>query len=369
MVEKGCLAYLAFVRDTTAETPILDLLPVVREFFDVFLVDLPGMPLDQNIDFDIDLVSDSQPISTSPYRMAPKELRELKEQLHEFLRRGSSDRGARVLSKIDLRSGYHQLKIHSSDVPKTAFRNRPYLDSFVIVFIDDILIYSCSIEEHEQHMRETVLHGDAKEVTIREDGVLRLQGHLCVPNDDVLRDKILEEAHSSWYFIHPGATKPEAALLVVADKEGHNCSSIEMAPFEALYGRRCRSLIRLFKPGEARLYGTDLVKDALVKVSPMKGIMRFGKKGKLSLRLIIPFEVLSRVGEVTYELALPPILSGVHPVFHVSMLRMYHADRSHVLDYSTVQLYESLGYEEEPIAIVDRQVCQLRSKTISAVKV
>ncbi|XP_070032358.1 uncharacterized protein [Nicotiana tomentosiformis] len=107
----------------------------------------------------------------------------------------------------------------------------------------------------------------------------------------------------------------------------------------------------------------------LLKVSPMKGIMKFGKRGKLSPRFIVPFEVLRRVGKVDYELALPPSLSGVHPAFHVSMLRGYHADRSHVLDYSTVQLDESMGYDKEQVAIVDRQVRQLRSKKISAVKV
>ena len=62
----------------------------------------------------------------------------------------------------------------------------------------------------------------------------------------------------------------------------------------------------------------------LLKVSPMKGVMRFGKRGKLSLRYVGPFEVLKRVGEVAYELALPPGLSGVHRVFHVSMLKRYH---------------------------------------------
>ncbi|XP_070038071.1 uncharacterized protein [Nicotiana tomentosiformis] len=107
----------------------------------------------------------------------------------------------------------------------------------------------------------------------------------------------------------------------------------------------------------------------LLKVSPMKGIMRFGKKGKLSPRFIGPFEVLKRVGEVAYELALPPSLSGVHSVFHISMLRKYHADLSHVLVFGIVHLDNSLGYEEESITIVDKQVRQLRSKKISVVKV
>ncbi|XP_070008362.1 uncharacterized protein [Nicotiana sylvestris] len=179
-----------------------------------------------------------------------------------------------------------------------------------------------------------------------------------------------------------------------------------MAPFEALYGWQYHSPIRWFEPGEDKLYGTDLVKKALekvkliqerlrtaqskqksyedqkaydlsfmvgkkvlLKVPPMKGIMRFGKKVKLSPRFIGPFEVLRRVGEVAYEFALPPSLLGVHPVFHVFMLRRHHADLSHMLDFRTILLDESLGYEEEPVAIVDRQVRQLRSKRNSTVKV
>ena len=74
----------------------------------------------------------------------------------------------------------------------------------------------------------------------------------------------------------------------------------------------------------------DLV---LLKVSPWKGVMRFGKKGKLSPRFIGPFEILKRVGKVAYELALPPNLQHIHNVFHVSMLRKYHPDVSHVIEY------------------------------------
>ncbi|XP_070014257.1 uncharacterized protein [Nicotiana sylvestris] len=107
----------------------------------------------------------------------------------------------------------------------------------------------------------------------------------------------------------------------------------------------------------------------LLKVSPMKGVMRFGKKGKLSPRYNGPFEILKRIGEVTYELAFPPSLSGVHPVFHVSMLRKYIREPSHVLDFSTVQLDGNLTYDVEPVAILDRQVQKLRLKNIASVKV
>ncbi|CAA0840345.1 Uncharacterized mitochondrial protein AtMg00860, partial [Striga hermonthica] len=206
--------------------------PVVREFVDVFPDELPGGPSNRQVEFSIDLIPGAGPVSKAPYRMAPKELQELKVQIQELLLLGfirpsvspwgapvlfvkkkdgsmrmcidyrdlnrltiknkyplpriddlfDQLRGACVFSKIDLRSGYHQLKIKESDIAKTAFRTRyghyefvvmpfglsnapavfmdlmnrifhPYLDQFVIVFIDDILIYSKSQKEHEEHLR------------------------------------------------------------------------------------------------------------------------------------------------------------------------------------------------------------------------
>ncbi|XP_070044970.1 uncharacterized protein [Nicotiana tomentosiformis] len=101
----------------------------------------------------------------------------------------------------------------------------------------------------------------------------------------------------------------------------------------------------------------------------MKCVMRFGKKGKLSPRYIKPFEILERIGEVAYKLALPPSLAVVHPLFHRSMLWMYHGDPSHVLDFSSVQLDKDLSYVEELVAILDKQVQKLRLKKIASVKV
>ena len=93
----------------------------------------------------------------------------------------------------------------------------------------------------------------------------------------------------------------------------------------------------------------------LLKVSPMKGVMRFSKRGKLSPRYIGPFEVLKQVGEVAYELSLPPGLSGVHPVFHVSILKRYHGDGNYIIRWDSVLLDENLSYEEESVAILDRK--------------
>ncbi|XP_070041233.1 uncharacterized protein [Nicotiana tomentosiformis] len=107
----------------------------------------------------------------------------------------------------------------------------------------------------------------------------------------------------------------------------------------------------------------------LLSVSPMKGVMTFVKKGNLSPQNIGPFAILERFGEVDYRLGFPPILSGVHSIGHISMLFMYYEDKSDLLDFSLVQLDKNLTYEEELVAILDRQVWKLRSKDISPEKI
>ena len=106
-----------------------------------------------------------------------------------------------------------------------------------------------------------------------------------------------------------------------------------------------------------------------LKVAPMKGVMRFGKKEKLSPRFVGPFEILKRIGKFAYELALPPTLVGVHNVSHVPMLRKYIPDPSHVVNYEPLKIKDNLTYEEVPIQILDRKDQVLRTKTISLVMV
>ena len=210
----------------------MSLAQVVCEYEDIFPNELPGLPLPRDVDFRIELHPGTSPISMTPHRMAPVELQELKVQIQELLGKGfirpstspwgapvlfakrkdktlrlcidyrplnrvtiknryplpriddlfDQLRGARVYSKIDLRTGYHQLRVKEADIPKTVFRTwyghfeftvmpfgltnaptafmglmnrvfQPYLDQFVVVFIDDILIYSQSEVEHEDHLR------------------------------------------------------------------------------------------------------------------------------------------------------------------------------------------------------------------------
>ncbi|XP_059301855.1 uncharacterized protein LOC132053768 [Lycium ferocissimum] len=106
-----------------------------------------------------------------------------------------------------------------------------------------------------------------------------------------------------------------------------------------------------------------------LKVLPMKGVMRFGRKGKLSPRYIGPYEITKRDGKVAYELRLPVEMPMVHPVFHISMLRLYKHDPSHVLHQEDIEIDEALSYKEELVQTLDRQVRRLRTKDVESVNV
>ena len=102
---------------------------------------------------------------------------------------------------------------------------------------------------------------------------------------------------------------------------------------------------------------------------PKRGVVRFGKRGKLSPRFIGPFEILERIGTIAYRLALPLSMSGVHEAFHVSMLRRYTSDSAHVVDWGQVEIDTDVTFEEGPVCIVDSRDRVLRRKTVRLVGV
>ncbi|WVZ76542.1 hypothetical protein U9M48_024509 [Paspalum notatum var. saurae] len=182
-----------------------------------------------------------------------------------------------------------------------------------------------------------------------------------------------------------------------------NC--LEMAPFEALYGRRCRTPLNWSEPGERVTFGPDLVTKAeeqvkfihdnlkraqsrqksysdkrrrplifekddhvYLKVSPMKGVHRFGVKGKLAPRYVGPFKITEQCGPVAYRPELPPDLAAVHDVFHVSQLKKCLRVPEEVVNTSQIQIQPDLTYEEKPMKILDQKQRSTR-RTINFYKV
>ena len=106
-----------------------------------------------------------------------------------------------------------------------------------------------------------------------------------------------------------------------------------------------------------------------LKISPMKGVVRFGKKRKLSPRYVGPYEILQNIGKVAYDLRLPSELASFHPIFHVSMLKKFIGDPKPILPIDGVCVKDNLSYEEVPFQILDRKVEKLRNKDVASIKV
>ncbi|WVZ84760.1 hypothetical protein U9M48_031751 [Paspalum notatum var. saurae] len=347
--------------------------------------------------------------------------------------------------------------------------------------IKDQIIAAQKQDKGMAHIRDEI--NDKKKACFKlDEGVFWFKNRLVVPKDMELRKKILDEAHTSMFTLHPGSNKmyqdlkqkfwwtrmkreiakgslfvsrfweqlqtalgtklirssayhPQTSgqvervnqiledmlracaltystkwdeCLPLAEFAYNNSyqKSLEMAPFEALYGRQCRTPLGWSEPGERVTFGPDLVTQAeeqvkfihnnlkraqsrqksysdkrrrplvfekgdhvYLRVSPMKGVHRFGVKGKLAPRYVGPFKITEQCGPVAYRLELPPHLAAVHDVFHVSQLKKCLRVPEEVIDTSQIQIQPDLTYEEKPIMILDQKQRSTRRRTINFYKV
>ncbi|GJY80784.1 putative reverse transcriptase domain-containing protein [Tanacetum coccineum] len=405
----------------------LEDVPIVKDFPEVFPEDLPGLPPTRQVEFQIDLVPGAAPVARAPYRLAPSEMKELSEQLKElsdkgFIRPSSSPWGAPVLfvkkkdgsfrmcidyrelnkltvknryplpriddlfdqlqgssiySKIDLRSGYHQLKVREEDISKTAFRTRyghyefqvmpfgltnapavfmdlmnrvckPYLDKFVIVFIDDILIYSKNKQEHEEHLKIIL---------------------------ELLKKEELYAKFSKCEFWAFQSTVPSCSLIIKSLQHIHDQKELNIED-NAIGSPVCWA-----KVGEVQLTGPEIVQETTERIIQVKLRMQAARDRKKSYADLkhkpmefkvgdkVMLKVIKRVRDVAYKLELPEELSRVHNTFHVSNLKKCHADEPLAVPLDGLHFGDKLQFVEEPIEITDREVKWLKQSRIPLFKV
>nr|AAT38742.2 'chromo' domain containing protein [Solanum demissum] len=401
LIGHGCLAYLAHIWDAEVESPSIESIHVVSEFWEVFPTDLPGMLSDRDIDFFFDLEPGTRSISIPPYSMALAELRDLKAQIQEpldkgFIRPSASPWVSKEEVMVDpqkIEAVKNWVRLSSVTEVRSFVGIASYYRRFVknFAFIASHLKILTKKEipfEWTEKCEESFQKLKTLLTTTQKGGVLaNIEVRATFMEevkakqfeDDSLKELKIKQCWArhkrpllmrKWKRIAidfvvglPKTLGKFDSIWVVVDRLTKSTHFILVK-----IDYNAQQLAKVYVKEIVRLHGVPLSIILDRGITHERG-SEIRQEGKLSPRYIGPFEILDGVGPVAYRLALPPNLSGVHPVFHVSMLKRYHGDRDYIIKWDLVLLDKDLQYEEKHVAILDRDVRKLRTKEIKFVKV
>nr|GEY67825.1 hypothetical protein [Tanacetum cinerariifolium] len=355
--------------------------PVVQEFLEVFPEDLLGIPPTRQVEFRIDLIPGAVPVVRAPYRLAPSEMKKLLSVQEEDI------------SKTAFRTRYGH---YDFQVMPFGLTNAPavfmdlmnrvcklYLDKFLIVFIDDILIYSKSKNEHEGHLSQILNLLEKEELYAKfpkcEFWISRVQflGHVidCRGKANVVVDALSRKERVPLrvraLVKTIGLDLPKQILKAQTKaRKAENIKNEDVGgcTFEALYGGNCRSPMCWVEVRQVQLTGQELVQEKMERIIQIKQRIQTARGRQKSYadlkRKPMVFQVgdkvMLKVGAVAYKLELPQELSRVHNTFHVSNLKKCYSDDPLVVLLKGLQVDDKLHFVEEPVGLMDREVKQLR---------
>ncbi|GJS81448.1 putative reverse transcriptase domain-containing protein [Tanacetum coccineum] len=365
------------------------------------------------VEFRVDLVPGVMPVTKSPYRLAPLEMQELSEQLQELQDEELELlRKEKLYAKSSVKDKILATPSETSKVENTPAEMLRDLDQQMEKRADD----GCTlwIKLYSKYEYKTCYHPGKANVVIEalrgKERVKPYDHSVWSKRNDIgslkfqdvkLARIYIDEIIARNGILHPQADRQSERTiqnledmlracvidfggnwdvhLLLAEFSYNNSyhSSIRCAPFEALYGRKCRSHVLWVEIGESSLIGPELVQETtdkvgdrvLLKVSPWKGVIQFGKRGKLAPRYVGPFEILERIGPVAYRLRLLEELSSVHDTFHVSNLKKCLTDASLHVPLNEIKVDKTLHFVEEPVEIMDCEIKKLKRSKIALVKV
>ncbi|GJS24943.1 putative reverse transcriptase domain-containing protein [Tanacetum coccineum] len=378
------------------DEPMISDILVVRDFTDVFSEDLSGLPPHRQVEFRIYLVPGATPIVKSPYRLTPSEMQELSSQLQELqvdqdeiedfiVYCDASNQGLGCVLLQRGKEGTGENKTCSAMAMTIQSR------------VKEMILATQSEAFKQENVLAERLHGLDQQMERKEDESLYFMDRIW---------RALETRLESAAY-HPQTDgQSERTIQMLEDMLRAYHSSIQCAPFEALYGRKCRSHVLWAEIRDGSLIGPELVLETtdkvvlikeklkavrdrqksyadkrrkplefevgdqvLLKVSPWKGVVRFGKKGKLAPRYVGPFKILKRIGLIAYKLRLPEKLSSVHDTFHVSYLNKCLADANLHVPLYEIKVDKTLCFVEEPVEIMEREIKKLKCRNIALAKV